>query len=152
MDPYRLYCPHPAPLLFSWHEIKLDHYGIHINRWTTGWLYDVHEMKAASCWQQELFWDMNIQFSAMLWIVIVLHILSKRCLNRPTTGPTLRGPFREVIALRDYNIVIGHRLGSNLGECSTCEGGRLERCHCRFILVIHILFLWTRTCMYIHTI
>ena len=39
------------------------------------------------------------------------HLYSKPSLNRPTMGPTLIYPFREVVGLGSYNIIIMVFLG-----------------------------------------
>ena len=38
---------------------------------------------------------------------------SKTSLNRPVMGPTLSGPFKEVVDIGSYNIVMGDGIGRN---------------------------------------
>ena len=44
-------------------------------------------------------------------------------------GPTLNGPFREVIGLGSWNMLIGWdpNKAIDIGEWSICGGGRLKR-------------------------
>ena len=44
-------------------------------------------------------------------IYIHMHTSSRTSLNRPTKGPTLSGPFSEVVGLGSWNISISLRLG-----------------------------------------
>ena len=45
------------------------------------------------------------------YIHICSHTYNKVTLNLPTMGPTLSGPFMEVVGLGNNNIVMGDRLG-----------------------------------------
>ena len=39
------------------------------------------------------------------------HKYSKTSLNRPTMGPILNGPFREVVSIGSADIIMGDHLG-----------------------------------------
>ena len=77
---------------------------------------------------------------------------SKTSLNRPTTGPTLNGPFREVVSLEYcYNGILWEiSLGPNkvidIGEWLICGGGRLEKFYCTYSQTLSI----TVTCQLLH--
>ena len=61
---------------------------------------------------------------------------SKHSLNRPTTGPTLNGPFKEVVGLGSLNMLIYNGNGWDRNKAIAidkwwiCGGGRLERFYC----------------------
>ena len=67
-----------------------------------------------------------------------IYIYSGTSLTRLTIGPTLNGPFREVVSLRSYNIVSivlividwDPNKAITIGEWSICRGSRLERFYC----------------------
>ena len=89
-------------------------------------------------------WSHFVQAIGRTWC----FIYSKTSLNRPI----LNGPFREVVGLGSYNNITMVLFGTlqndryrgvvDIGECSICGGGRLQRFYCssrsHSMLVIHI--------------
>ena len=68
------------------------------------------------------------------------HIYSKTSLHRPTKGPILSSPFREVVGLGSFKIswwvvVWDPDKAIDIGEWSICGGGRLERIYCKYIYI-----------------
>ena len=39
------------------------------------------------------------------YVLYIYIVYSQTFLNRPTVGPTLNGPFREIIGIGNYNII-----------------------------------------------
>ena len=64
---------------------------------------------------------------------MIRQLCSKTFLNRPTSGPTLNGPFRELEY--HYNCIVwaivwDRNIEIDIGKWTICEGGQLERFDC----------------------
>ena len=61
--------------------------------------------------------------------IVISYNIQLNLSKRTTMGPTLNGPFREVIGLGSQNIVMAI-IQDPIGEWSICGGGQLERYFC----------------------
>ena len=79
-------------------------------------------------------------YTNLIKVLTCFIIYSRTSLNGPITGPTLNGPFMEVVdlwsqkSLRKWNCIDDRFWNPNnvidMGEWSICGGGRLERIDC----------------------
>ena len=84
-----------------------------------------------------------------MYVDIYIYVdicVCKTSLNSQTMGPTLNGPFRNLIGLGNQNIFAM----ALYGHLSICGSGRLERMYC--ILYIHIhMYICIYVYMYNYT-